>query len=69
MPAAVRRALACALIIPGIVCAGAAWQRWAAAERAMRAGSSLSSSRLAGTHARVLIACTLIVLVVGLVAL
>lgn len=63
MPEAVRRVLACALIVLGALCAGAAWFRWAAAERAMRCRSSLPSSRLSGTLAGVLIASALVVLV------
>ncbi|TWP38554.1 YidH family protein [Leekyejoonella antrihumi] len=69
IPPAVRRTLACALIIFGMICAGAAWLRWAAAERAMRTGSSLPSARLPGALAGVLIVCALVVLVVVLIAL
>lgn len=69
IPEAVRRTLACALIVLGIICAGASWLRWASAERAMRTGESLPSSRLSSTLAGVLIVCALVVLVIVLVTL
>lgn len=66
IPEATRRTLACVLIVLGIVCAGASWWRWAAAERAMRQGTSLPSSRLAGILSGVLIGCAIVVLVIVL---
>ncbi|WP_246136707.1 hypothetical protein [Leekyejoonella antrihumi] len=65
----VRRTLACALIVLGIICAGASWLRWAAAERAMRTRGSLPASWLSVTLAGVLSACALVVLVIVLVTL
>ncbi len=67
IPDAVRRVLACVLIVLGILCAGASWVRWAAAERAMRTESSLPSSRLGTTLSGVLIVCAIVVLVIVLV--
>ena len=46
MPAAAQRALAVALVLIGLLCALAAWLRWASAERAMRRQSPLPGSPL-----------------------
>jgi len=43
--AAAQRALATVLIVLGLLCAGAAWLRWASAERAMRREEPLPSAR------------------------
>lgn len=63
IPELVRRTLACALIVLGVVCAGASWWRWAGAERAMRVRGSLSSSRLSGVLTASLAACALVILI------
>ncbi|MGW6659575.1 YidH family protein [Rhodococcus sp. NPDC055024] len=52
-----KRGLSAALVGLGIVCAGASWARWARAERAMRKGDPLPSSRLG-----VLLVATIVVL-------
>jgi putative membrane protein len=46
LPAAAQRDLAVALVLIGLLCAVAAWLRWAAAERAMRRQSPLPGSPL-----------------------
>jgi putative membrane protein len=46
MPEVLQKALAALLVVLGLLCAVAAWVRWALAERAMRRGEPLPASRV-----------------------
>ncbi|WP_432476800.1 DUF202 domain-containing protein [Nocardioides sp. GXQ0305] len=63
MGAGLQLALAAALVLLGIVCAGASWWRWAAAERAIRLRRPLPGSTLGLLLAVVTIAIGVAVLV------
>ncbi len=63
-PRGLQSALAVALVVTGLLGAGVAWLRWAAAERAMRLRRALP-----GTAALALMAVVLMVVAAGLVVL
>ncbi|TNM41184.1 DUF202 domain-containing protein [Nocardioides albidus] len=60
---AVRRGLAVAVVLTGMVCAAGSWVRWARAERAMRVGHFLPSSGLSLLVSGVVVGAALTLLV------
>lgn len=64
MPAALQLAMSAVLVALGVLCAIASWFRWAMAERAMRRGEPLPSTRLAALLACVLAVTALTIMVV-----
>jgi putative membrane protein len=58
-----QRALAALLILLGLLCAVAAWVRWALAERAMRRGDPLPAPRITVVLATLLAAVAVAIVV------
>ena len=66
MPAGVQRSLAALFVLASLVCAVAAWVRWARAERAMRRGEPLPAATLSVVLTGVMVVAVGIILLFGL---
>lgn len=60
-----QRILAALLLVLGMLCAGIAWTRWAQAERAMRLGRALPSSRVTALLSIAVVLTGVLVLIFG----
>ena len=66
MSAGVQRSLAALFVLASLVCAVAAWVRWARAERAMRRGEPLPAATLSAVLTGVMVVAVGIILLFGL---
>lgn len=66
IPTSAQRAIAVVLVALGLASAGAAWVRWAMAERAMRRGLPLPTFGFGAVFSLVMVVTALVLIAVGL---